>query len=185
MNAMEIIKLSREAEKGNMQSYNKLLSYNQKLTSRANQRLRSLEKQTRSGNAYAKAITYTQKEYGSNRFRKPKTISDLKISTFALENFLSQKTSTVRGIKEYEKRIIGGFREKGIYIPDDKKDIFFDFLDSGFFNEFKKYDSERAIEEIADAISNGRTLDDLNEAYQKYQTGQQSLIESWEEWTEI
>lgn len=142
---------------------------------RANQRLRSLEKADRAFWAYDKATLYTQRAYGKSRFpTTPGKMTDkgLVRSLEELQVFLNSQTSTVRGSRQVDKRIVDTFSRRGIKIENKKE--FFNFLDSSQFRSLsnKKIDSDRLIEFYTRSKEKGDSDEEITELLEDFRQGQ-------------
>ena len=123
--------------RGSNYTRSELEQIRRKLSKRANQRLRELEKAGRAYYAYDSAINFTQRTRGRKRFnessKSDKSDMSLKEEIDTVIHFLNSKTSTLRGHKEVDKRIIQTFRNKGLTISDPQS--FLDFLSSSTFQK--------------------------------------------------
>lgn len=144
------------------------------MSRRANSRLRSLERADRAFWAYDKATLYTQRAYGKNRFpTSPGKMSDKGLIRVLEEAqaFLNSQTSTVRGSKAVDKKIVDTFERKGIKISDKKE--FFNFLDSSQFRSLsnKKIDSDRLIEFYTRSKEKGDSNQEIEDLLEEFRQG--------------
>ena len=97
-------------------------SIRRKLAKRANQRLRVLEANKLTKNAYRVAIHYTQQTRGKDRFSEAKMVKAdmryLKQEILELERFLNSVTSTLTGYKKLEQQRLKVFRDYGLEVKD-------------------------------------------------------------------
>ena len=96
--------------------------------------------------------------------------------------FLNYQTSTVSGERKRRREIINQMRENGINIRKGDENKFLEFLDSDAWSEFKYISSGRILEEAAEKINAGASIKELNEAYEKYQSGEVDIFDAWDEW---
>lgn len=142
------------------------------LSKRANERMASLERKGINYGAISKAQYWLQGE-GRTRFYTGKKYTDqqLKTQLAVLEEFLSSKTSTLRGIKTAEGKRLETFRAKGIKISSPKS--FFDFLSSQQFKALSKYvDSDQVVEDFALAADEGYTAKEIQAQYDMFLNSQ-------------
>lgn len=86
--------------------------------------------------------------------------------------FVSRKTSTVKGIKEYRAARIRGLQERGYPVNEDNFDEFIDFLrlvKSGLLQQGLTYDEMIAIYRMRRGKSTKRRDKMLSEDFAKYQ----------------
>lgn len=122
----------------------------------ANQRLLRLE---RAGyedvsNAYERASYYTDYTFGSNRFKVNKSLSadDLIEEYREVRTFLRKESSTVKGIRYAQDRLIESLNTYNIKIPRDKRDAFFRFVNSDNVQDAIEFIGEYDV--VMDAIAN-------------------------------
>ena len=178
----------------------------QTLTKRANTRLATLEKKAKENNgenirfindkwAYGKVKKYTgTNKKGQVRFYRGKKYDSLQDINRALQevtNFLNSKSSTIKGIKDAEKKrfdtfvanhkeIVESFAEQtGIEkysnsytkLMQQHADDFYKFMsDFGRSELFKLVDSNQVMDDFALALAQGQTIDEIEEEYQEFMT---------------
>lgn len=170
-------------------STSELLKVHKQLAKRTNQRLLRLERSASSvtGESFASyGAADKAKEYltnqGRNRFRENisstlknideaqqryEALKDIK----AMQDFLTSKSSTVKGQKEIEQKRIETFEEQGIESASNKE--FYDFLNSETFKELtKSFDSNTIVEAYDDAIKQGKTSAEIATAFDDYRNQQ-------------
>ena len=140
--AQYAITLRAKAKLGDQGALDELIARNKALAKRANSALARLEKAGFTRYAYDRAISYTESEFGMNRFtasrEKLPWIEDLQINIQEMSKFLSSKSATVSGNKQIDKSIIDAFRSKGINIPMGQENEFIDLIASDDFETLKK-----------------------------------------------
>lgn len=141
---------------------------NKQLTKAANQALTRLEKAGFKRYAYTRATSYTETVTGGKRFTTSKQyledVGDLVENIRYARKFLNSKSHTVRGNKIIDKEILDAFRAKGMKIPDNKADEFFDFLNSDEWETLKRdfVGSEQIVENMIEASNiEGQNLEDI------------------------
>lgn len=190
---------------------NALKALNETLAKRANERLGSLEKAGLDNTAaYNRALHYIQTEQPfttSDRFSRSvkMDIDELALNVKEEAKFLRWQTSTVSGEVKRRDRIFKSLttdkvnekgeiiKEAAIKIPegenvDSFKKTFLDFLDSDAWDEFKKHLYYTDIlNEAGEAVAAGASVEDLNEAFEKYRKGliEDDLDEIWNNWVSI
>lgn len=172
-----------------------LYKLRRKLAKRANQRLLRLERGTSkitgeklSYGAYDIAQSYL-KATGrtSGRFSEvlsPKDMSDGYVAreVMELQKFLSMKSSTVKGMREIEKKRVEAFESKGISKEMAEDPEFYKFLNSQTYELMSSLvDSDKIIDFMHRAYSSGASVDEIVNAFNKYaddrvNTGEQITI---------
>lgn len=177
MTLSTIVKYIEKVNKGDATAYEILNKENRSLVRKANKRLINLRKHGINYGAIENAEHFIANMLEQKNFSKDtkRLLNDglLRQQLAQLNKFLSAKTSTVRGVKKYERSILKGFEEKyGIKLDSDsKKKEFLTFLNSEGFAEYKKYDSEGGIETALKAIDSGERLEDFYKLYEDYVNG--------------
>lgn len=186
----QITKLSKSAEKGDENALNILLMENRKQALIANKRIKRLEASGLKSIPAERAQYFTQEMTDSNYFLTSKKLfqSDvdlLRQQLLELHKYNTGKTSTVSGLKRWQKQIIAQFEDQGIILETKRKQqIFMEFLQSNMFTNVKKFDSDRFFESVKDAINNGASLDDFRKAWDKYQNNTASELDAFEDYIE-
>lgn len=144
-----------------------------KLSHRANERIRALERKGLAG--YSKAYKIAALELGDDKPRfsegkayKTENLLDIQLAN--LTEFLESNTSSLKGARKSkaaeEKRIQTFAIMYGIEVTEENKDQFFDFLNSArFTNLSQRYDSNQIIENIADELEEGYSMKDILKSY--------------------
>lgn len=186
----QITRLSKSAEKGDENALNILLMENRKQALITNKRIKRLEASGLKSIPAERAQYFTQEMTDSNYFLTSKKLfkSDvdlLRQQLLELHKYNSGKTSTVSGMKRWQKQIITQFEDRGIILDTKQKQkIFMEFLQSNMFTNVKKFDSDRFFESVKDAINNGASLDDFRKAWDKYQNNTASELDAFEDYIE-
>lgn len=151
-----------------------LIERNKALAKVANNRLSRLEKAGFTRYAYDRAISYTDSEFGMNRFttsrEKLPDIVDLQINIQEMSKFLDSPASTVKGNRAIDMSIVNSFRNKGIDIPKGKENEFLDLIASDEFETLKKtyVDSSVIVNDLVELTSNyGVSIEDIYTAFCK------------------
>lgn len=138
----------------------------------ANRRLRALEAAGRDYWAYDRAVNYTQRSRGSNRYSQKKewngSIEGLKQELEELISFLNSKTSTVSGSKSVENQIITKHKSKGRVLSDPQ--AYFNFLQSDMYKKLaNKYISSEKLQDYFDRrVEDGDTQEEIDNALQDF-----------------
>lgn len=186
----QITRLSKSAEKGDENALNILLMENRKQALIANKRIKRLEASGLKSIPAERAQYFTQEMTDSNYFLTSKKLfkSDvdlLRQQLLELHKYNTGKTSTVSGMKKWQKQIITQFEDQGIILDSKRKQqIFMEFLQSNMFTNVKKFDSDRFFESVKNAINNGASLDDFRKAWDKYQNNTASELDAFEDYIE-
>lgn len=160
----------------------KVRTIRRKLAKRANQRLRVLEKNKLTKNAYRVAMRYTQQTRGKDRFSEAKMVkADLKYlrqEILELERFLNSVTSTLSGYKELEKQRLKVFRDFGLEVKDTQE--FFDFLNSEIYKQLaNKAISSDILQEFYDTVKSKKEAkrEEIQKALEKFREGNIDTID--------
>ena len=142
ISAQYALTLRAKAKLGDHGALDELVGRNKALAKRANTALSRLEKAGFTRYAYDRAISYTESEFGMNRFttssEKLPWIEDLQINIQEMSKFLSSKSATVSGNRQIDKSIVDAFRAKGVNIPHGQENEFIDLIASDDFETLKK-----------------------------------------------
>lgn len=157
-------------------------SIRRKLAKRANQRLRVLEKNKLTKNAYRVAAHYTQQTRGKDRFSEAKMVKAdmryLKQEILELERFLNSTTSTLSGYKKLKQQRLKVFREYGLEVKDEQE--FFDFLNSEIYKQLaNKAISSDILQEFYDTVKSKKDAkkEEIQKALEKFREGNIDTIE--------
>lgn len=207
MTINEIKRLGRKRSKSAVQSLRKEI---RALQAQANRQITYLEKyRARTGleqrsTALGKAELYLHKR-GLIRFSADAfdTASALSKQLLQIKSFLSNPTSTVSGLKQRQKNIVKKI-EKSINaqrkensdlesikfrIKKSEYDEFLEFISTDFVQEMKDFDSGRIFYDVLEAIRSGKTLEDLENAWESYKNGKGTskltADQAWEQWTGV
>lgn len=185
----ELEALADAAEGGNELAEERLRVLNETYSHRASQRMRELENRGMN----TKALQYAQ-HYLDQRDRtrfgagRGADIVEVIENLEQVRKFLSWETSTVGGERARVESMLDTLQSHGIideFENEREKRSFLKFLESGSFADYKKMIGSGIIGEAQNAIANGKTVDELNAAYQEYKSGNVGAIESWESWTRL
>lgn len=178
ISAQQALTLRAKAYLGDESAYNELVERNKALVKRANSALARLEKAGITRWSYDRAISYTESEFGMKRFTASKSklpeIVDLQINIQELSKFLSSKSSTIRGNKAIDLKILNAFRDKGINIPKNEEAEFLDLIASDDFERLKKsyVDSGTIMAELVDLTNDYKvSISDISSAFSKVVKG--------------
>ena len=157
-------------------------SIRRKLAKRANQRLRVLEKNKLTKNAYRVVTRYTQQTRGKDRFSEAKMVKAdmgyLKQEILELERFLNSVTSTLTGYKKLEQQRLKVFRDYGLKVKDTQE--FFDFLDSEIYKQLaNKAISSDILQEFYDTVKSKKDAkkEEIQKALEKFREGNIDTID--------
>lgn len=185
-----INRLAKSAEKGDVNALNTLLAENKKQAQIANKRINRLEASGLKSIPAERAQYFTQEMTDSNYFLTSKKLfmSDvdlLRQQLLELHKYNTGKTSTVSGMRQWQKQIIKQFEDQGIILETKRKQqIFMEFLQSNMFTNVKKFDSDRFFESVKDTINNGASMSDFRKAWDHYQNNTASELDAFEDYIE-
>lgn len=182
--AQRIIDTASRASRGDSKALSSLRSYTEQQAKNANKRIIRFEKAGETSPALEIALVSLNKLGQGRRFSRSKklSISDLREEALALLKFNTAKTGSISGYRRYQKESLSRLEKQlGIKIPASKlKDVEV-FLSSNIFNEFKEFDSERAIEDGISAILNDNAnVELIPELWESYDRGELDLVETFE-----
>lgn len=168
----------RKASSYNLEELNKL---RRRLAKRANQRMREIER-TGYTDAYVYATTMSGYLQPTERTRfyegnRQMDLFTLREELNELRWFLNAKTSTVGGIRTFERKTSRQFAN----LPSFQRspDLFWKYMSSAVVKHLKKmgYSSEELIEFYDFAIENGVGYDQIMDALKDFEKGE---IDSWD-----
>ena len=194
--SQELDSLYNRASSGDAQAVNDLGELNNRLAKRANERMRSMERQGISGTYAYNVAEYYLSEQGRERFSQSRKmdIDDLYENIEQVNIFLRSQTSTGAGERIRREHIWQGLEDAGVFddmtdemSPDFQKD-FYDFLDTDAWEDIRKHNkggTNDLIKQAADAINNGAKKGDLVRAFKDFQKGKldTDYIGLWDNWT--
>ena len=195
----QINALADKAASGDESALAELGELNNRISKRANQRMRDIEAKGLEGTAaYNRAQYFIQDQDFGTKNRKYFTqsrnleVEDAALNIINASQFLRSQTSTAAGEMRRRADIIDRLEEGGyIDVPDDDptefKRNFLEFLDTNAWDDIKKHmyaTNSGMLKEAGEAIQNGAKLSDLMRAHKDYQRGADTdLHEIWDNWT--
>lgn len=185
INVNKVIRLARKASSGDTEALKTLQEINYRIADNANRRFKTFER----NQVYSPSYNITKNRLGERKtFSKSKKLTPLEYRDQILNGlkFLNAETGTVKGYREYRKKQLQNLKDNlGIEIDPDRIEEWEEFLRSELFNEFKEFDSERALLEGADAINRGLSIKEVNEKWERYKKeNEYTLDTAWIDVTE-
>lgn len=157
----QLLRLEKNASKGDENSLYTLEQINIRLKRESNNRLENLERHGYTQYAYDLATSFTKTAYKSNRFKgieitDPK---DLRRQIMQMQVFLSKRTSLVVGQKEVENVRIETLRKREPFVNWNSRKI----------KEFLKFLGDRNVRDLVDShtVASGEQVDIIFGAYTK------------------
>lgn len=181
----QLQRLYERASRGDQASLKELRRLNTLAVNRTTRRLKTIHKHIPSTPAEDRLFK-DLKRSGRDRLSKSNklTAEELRAQLEAIDKFEEAKTSTYKGYQQYEREELQRLEEMGIILDSRTFRIdWHEFLNSEAFQMMKDFDSERALIEGAEALKNGHTVEELNDAWQQYQTQNGYFSEVWEKFT--
>lgn len=129
----ELDVLEGKVRSGDIDTLEKFRRLSKRVAKAANSRLLRLEKADfTESNAYQRATYYTEYAYKAERFRvnNSMNIDDLLENYREMRTFMRKESSTVRGMKYIQKRLMTTLESYNIHIDEDYQTIFFKFINS-------------------------------------------------------
>lgn len=160
--------LSRLALDGDSTAYDMLLTEGKRIAKAANTRLWRLEKMDLAEKSYAYSMVELWKgERKKVRFNVNQSmdIDELVKELRRARVFMSQESSTQRGVKMAEKRFFDTLDSYDIHIPESDRQAFYEFVRSDSVQDVIDYIGEYDI--IMDIIANN--LDDIQNSFKNLQ----------------
>ena len=196
----EIEGIYQKAIAGDQDAIAQLSDLNNKLSKRANERMRDIERKGLAGTAaYGIAKYWISEHTGGEYFSQSRKLSpdELMETIEASTNYLRAQTSTVAGEVRRRKNILDtlddrGFfddiSEEGRYTKEEVKKRLLDMFDTDAWEDIRKNNrggTNEVVTEAVEAIQNGALLGDLKRAFKDFQlkTLNTDYIELWADWT--
>ena len=181
-----IKRLIRLAKQGDMKALNKALQLNNQLAKKANRKLLALERAKRTDYMYPRIEEFTNNYLERKPWRKPRfTTSKKKLSDIdtleqqlrEMNTFIKSESSTARGQKKLEKKMISSIEEK-LGRKIDKKEEFLSFLKSGYMDSAKKFlPSDTVADIVSESLDKGLSAKDIEKEFDDYMSGLYSFNE--------
>ena len=155
------------------QSYDMRYAALQRLSHRANSRLREIEKHGYITPAYRMAMSDIRSFGKGQRYTltnqkqgRRLTDNELNIQLAAVVSFLDNQSSTIRGYRETLKNVQNKFAEKGVIIPDEHMEDFLNFLNSAKFKAMSmRAQSDDIIDDFLQAFDEGFDIQQIMTHY--------------------
>lgn len=188
--------LTTKALKGDSTAEAELRSRANKIAKQANRRILNLERGGLTASpAYKLAkddIFYIKRKRKGLKTRYPETNASLSIIEVeaileSANTFLERKTSTASGYKSYVAKRKAGLAKIGLS-TEGREELVNEFLNTDWFNEFKRFDSVDAIREVDRLADSGIDPEEIEELYKQYLEGKKSFTEvvyDWEKYVDI
>lgn len=181
----QLQRLYERASRGDQASLRELRRLNTLAVNRTTRRLKTIHKHISSTPAEDRLFKDIKRS-GRDRLSKSNklTAEELRAQLEAIDRFEEAKTSTYKGYQQYEREELQRLEEMGIILDSRTFRIdWHEFLNSEAFQMMKDFDSERALIEGAEALKNGHTIEELNDAWQQYQSQNGYFSDVWEKFT--
>ena len=191
----EIEGIYQKAIAGDQDAIAELGDLNNKLSKRANERMRDIERKGLDGtSAYNAAKYWISEQTGGEYFSQSRKLSpdELMETIEASTNYLRSQTSTASGEMRRRKNITDKLDDMGFFedIEGDRGDVkkqLLEFFDTGAWNDIRRNNkggTKEVVLEAIDALQNGALVGDLKRAFKDFQRGADTdYIEMWENWT--
>ncbi len=156
LNEQQLMHLERLASRGDDTALDILYQESKRIAKAANTRLLRIEKagKTDVSQAYQKAEFDIEKMGYDNRFRvnKKQSIDDLVNNYRSMRSFMAKESSTIKGLKYAQERLIDTLEAYDIHIPKDNRDEFYRFIRSDTVQDIIEYIGEYDV--VMDMIAN-------------------------------
>ena len=191
----EIEGIYQKAIAGDQDAIAELGDLNNKLSKRANERMRDIERKGLDGtSAYNAAKYWISEQTGGEYFSQSRKLSpdELMETIEASTNYLRSQTSTAAGEMRRRKNITDKLDDMGFFddIKGDRGEVkkqLLEFFDTGAWNDIRRNNkggTKEVVLEAIDALQNGALVGDLKRAFKDFQRGADTdYIEMWENWT--
>lgn len=193
--SQEVEGIYEKAIAGDQDALAELGELNNKLSKRANERMRDIERQGLDGtSAYNAAKYWISEQTGGEYFSQSRKLSpdELMETIEASSNYLRSQTSTAAGEQRRRKNITDRLDDMGFFedVEGDRADVkkqLLEFFDTGAWNDIRRNNkggTKEVVLEAIDALQNGALVGDLKRAFKDFQRGADTdYIEMWENWT--
>lgn len=200
--AQEIDKIYDRAEAGDVDAIRELGDLNNRLSKRANERMRDIERKglgdsgTGKGTGAYSRAKYWLGEQGSDYFSQSRKLSpeDLRENIDQASRYLREQTSTAAGEMRRREKIIDSLEEAHPDFFDDLgndrgevREQLLEFFDTDAWSEIRKNNqggTNPVVAQAIEAIQGGANINDLKRAFKEYKQGADTdMIELWNNWT--
>lgn len=166
LSEQELDALEGAINRGETDALKYLIKESKRVAKAANSRLLRLERNDfYESNAYQRATYYTDYAYGSERFRVNKSMdADALLEQYReMRTFMRKESSTIKGMRSQQSRLLDALESYDIHIPDAEKKTFFKFVNSDDVQDVMQLIPEYDV--VMDAIANnfGKINNDLTD----------------------
>lgn len=195
----EIEGIYQKAIAGDQDAIAQLGDLNNRLSKRANERMRDIKRQGLDGtSAYNAAKYWISEQTGGEYFSQSRKLSpdELMETIEASTNYLRSQTSTAAGEQRRRKKILDALDDRGFfddisedgrYTKEEIKKRLLDMFDTNAWEDIRKTNrggTNQVVAEAIEAIQNGALVGDLKRAFKDFQRGADTdYIEMWKNWT--
>ena len=182
----EIKKLAARARRGNKSAFKELKSLAQSTFSEANKRMRILERRGRNYYAYDLARHYLDNARDKTiyAFEKGDTIQDIEKTAMSAAKFIQSESSTLQGQLRIERDRLKSIKERYGFKGNTSK--LCEFMSTELFQQYVQFDSEATFMLAEEALYKQKlTMQDLDDAWEKFQAGEGDLTDVWRNWGDI
>ena len=195
--AQEIDSLYKKALEGDAASLDQLGKLNNRLSKRANERMRDIERQGMQGTSAYNKAKYRLGEEGREYFSQSRRLDPEQLveNLEGATEYLRAQTSTAAGERKRRENIADSLEDQGFFEGIDpnkpvetlKKDLL-DFFDTDAWEDIRKHNrggTNVLVQEAVEALNNGAKIGDLKRAFTDYRKSvlDTDYIELWEDWT--
>ena len=193
--SQEVERLYDAAVSGDTNALQQLGDLNNKLSKRANERMRDIERQGLDGtSAYNQAKYWISEQTGGEYFSQSRRLSpdELMETIDAASQYLRSQTSTAAGERKRRANISDKLENMGFFddVEEDRTQVkkeLLDFFDTDAWSDIRKNNkggTKEVVLEAIDALQNGALIGDLKRAFKDFQRGADTdYIEIWDNWT--
>ena len=193
--SQEVEGIYDRAMAGDREALAQLGDLNNRLSKRANERMRDIERKGFDGtSAYNAAKYWISEQTGGEYFSQSRKLSpdELMETIEASSNYLRSQTSTAAGEIKRRKKITDRLDDMGFFedVEGDHTNVkkqLLEFFDTGAWNDIRRNNkggTKEVVLEAIDALQNGALVGDLQRAFKDFQRGADTdYIEMWENWT--
>ena len=202
LTTQEVDQIYQQAMSGDQDAIDQLGALNNKLSKRANERMRDIERKGMAGTyAYNTAKYWISEEYGGEYFKQNKKtgdefdLEDMMNNIDAASTYLRSQTSTAAGERARRTNITDRLEDLGFFEDLDEepgqmtnvKNQLLDFFDTDAWSDIRKNNrggTNPMVAQAIEAINNGALLGDLKRAFKDFQRGADTdYLEIWDNWT--
>lgn len=184
----KIRRLARKADAGDAKALKELRALNQKLVNNVNRRIKRIEDAGIDSLAVDTLREWLESENKKVLSKSTKlTTEELLDQIRKARSFLGTPSGNLKQARIIHNKRIKALQKLGVNIKNaEDYEKFKAFTRTEAFRDMVDFDSDRTLEEGWQALNSGKSLEKLNEEYEKYKKNEKAvLLDVWRNWTKI